>query len=173
MLLALEFPPLSHITHWPDFALKNTPFGMNKIFLIYALAELFTFLIFTLGNKKKMVPTGMQNVAEMSVEFIEDGIVKETMGPEGKKYVPILTAFFFFIFFTNIFEIIPVFQMPASARVALPLVLALLAFLIYTVAGIFSHGPIGFLKHMLVPLAKPLDRLVKSSSDRVRALSPS
>lgn len=159
MLLALEFPPLSHITHWPDFALKNTPFGMNKIFLIYALAALFTFLIFTLGNRKKMVPTGMQNVAELSIEFIEDGIVKETMGPDGKKYVPILSAFFFFIFFTNIFEIIPVFQMPASARVALPLVLALTAFLIYNIAGMISHGPLGFFKHMLIPPGVPVGLL--------------
>lgn len=159
MLLALEFPPLTHITHWSDMAFKNTPFAINKVVLVYGFAVLLTVLLFTLGNKKKLVPTGMQNMAEMSIEFVEEGIVKETMGPEGKKYVPILTAFFFFIFFTNIFEVVPGIQMPASARIALPLLLSLTAFLIYTVAGMISHGPLGFFKHMLVPPGVPVGLL--------------
>jgi len=158
-VFALHFPPLTHITHWPDFALKNTPFGMNKIFLIYMLAALFTILIFVLGNKKRMVPTGLQNLAEVSVEFIEDGIARETMDIEYKRYVPLLTALFFFIFFTNIFEIIPVFQMPASARIALPLFLALAVYLVWIGAGIASHGPLGFFKHMLIPPGVPVGLL--------------
>ena len=158
-MFALHFPPLTHITHWPDFALKNTPFGMNKIFLIYMLAALFTILIFVLGNKKRMVPTGLQNLAEVSVEFIEDGIARETMDIEYKRYVPLLTALFFFIFFTNIFEIIPVFQMPASARIALPLFLALAVYLVWIGAGIASHGPLGFFKHMLIPPGVPVGLL--------------
>ena len=155
-MLALVFPPLSHITHWPDFALKNTAFGMNKIFLIYLLAGLLTVLVFTLGNKKSLVPGPAQNIAEMSVEFIEEGVVKETMGPEGLKYTPVLLSIFFFVFFTNIFEIIPVMQMPASARVALPLVLALFTYIVFNYAGIRSHGFFGYFKHMLVPPGVPV-----------------
>ena len=103
-MLALHFPPLTHITHWPDFALKNTPFGMNKIFLIYLFAAILTMLVFILGNKRQLVPGPAQNVAEMAVDFIEEGVVKETMGEEGLKYTPVLLAIFFFVFFTNIFE---------------------------------------------------------------------
>lgn len=158
-MFALDFPPLTHITHWPDFALKNTPFGMNKIFLVYVLAALFTILIFTLGNKKKMVPSGMQNVAELSIEFIEDGIAKETMDVDSKPYIPFLTGLFFFILFTNLFEIIPVFQMPASARIALPLTLALIVFAVWNVAGVKSHGLFGYLKHMLIPPGVPVGLL--------------
>lgn len=160
MLLAeLKFPPLTHITHWPDFALKNTAFGMNKIFLIYVFALLFTVLIFTLGNKKKLVPSGMQNVAEMSIDFIEEGVVKETMGADGVKYTPVLLSIFLFVFFTNIFSIIPVMQMPASARVALPLVLALFTYVMYNAAGIKSHGLFGYFKHMLIPPGVPVGLL--------------
>jgi F-type H+-transporting ATPase subunit a len=154
-VFALHFPPLTHITHWPDFALKNTPFGMNKIFLIYVFAIILTFLVFILGNKKQMVPGPAQNLAEMAVDFIEEGVVKETMGEEGLKYTPILLSIFFFVFFTNIFEIIPVIQMPASARVALPLILALFTYLVFNIAGVMSHGPLGYLKHMLIPPGVP------------------
>jgi F-type H+-transporting ATPase subunit a len=151
-VFALDFPPLSHIVNWPAFG--DNSIGINKIALIYGFAILFTVLLFTLGGKKKAVPTGSQNLAEMAVEFIEDGIVMETMGKEGLKYTPFLTSLFFFVFFTNIFGIIPGFQMPASARIALPLFLALLAYVVYHGAGLRSHG-LGYFKHALVPPGVP------------------
>src|SRR5262249_35147632 len=129
--------------------------AINKVVIIYALAALFTVLIFVLGNKGELVPTGAQNMAEYAVEFVEDGIVLETIGEKGLKYTPLLVSFFFFIFFCNIFEIIPGFQMPATARIALPMFLALLAYFIYHGAGFREHGPIGYIKHCLVPPGVP------------------
>lgn len=149
MIFGLEFPPLSHVVNWPEFVGDDT-WGINKVVLIYALAALFTMLIFILGNKKQLVPTGAQNLAEISVEFIEDGIVMDTIGPEGRKYTPLLISFFFFVFFCNIFEIIPVIQMPATARIALPMFLALFAYVVYHGAGFKEHGPIGYIKHALI-----------------------
>ena len=154
MIFGADFPPLSHIVNWPEFFGDDT-WGVNKVVLIYGLAALFTMLIFILGNKKQLVPTGMQNVAEVAVEFVEDGIVMDTIGPKGLKYTPLLLSFFFFVFFCNIFEIIPVFQMPATARIALPMFLALFAYVIYHGAGFKEHGPIGYLKHSLVPPGVP------------------
>jgi F-type H+-transporting ATPase subunit a len=154
VILGLEFPPLPHIVNWPEFV-GNDTWGINKVVLIYGLAALFTMLVFILGNKKQLVPTGAQNLAESAVEFIEDGIVMETMGEKGLKYTPLLVSLFFFIFFCNIFEIIPVFQMPATARIALPMFLALFAYVIYHGAGFREHGPFGYIKHALVPPGLP------------------
>lgn len=160
-VFALDFPPLSHIVNWPGFGgSEGQIWEINKIVLIYALALLITMFIFIKGSKGALVPTGTQNLAEMAVEFVEDGIVMETMGNEGRKYTPYLTALFFFIFFTNIFGIIPVFQMPASARIALPLLLAVMAYFVYHIAGMRSHGPLGYFKHALVPPGVPPALLV-------------
>ncbi|MCU1454255.1 MAG: atpB [Acidimicrobiales bacterium] len=160
-MLALQFPPLGHIVDWPNFIGGNNAwYGVNKVVLIYLLAMLATMLIFIVGNQKKLVPTGMQNVAESAVEFIEDGIAMETMGKEGLKYTPYLLSLFLFIFFCNIFEIIPGFQMPATARIALPMFLALLSYVIYHGAGIKAHGPLGYFKHALVPPGVPIALLV-------------
>src|SRR3546814_5120827 len=74
----------------------------------------------------------------------------ETIGPKGLKYTPLLISFFFFIFFCNIFEIVPVIQMPATARIALPLVLSLIAYVIYHGSGVKAHGPFGYIKHALI-----------------------
>jgi len=154
-VFALESPPLSHIVNWPGIAGDGAFWEINKVVLIYAFAVVLTILVFTLGNKGQLVPTGMQNAAEMAVEFVEDGIIMETMGKEGLKYTPYFLSLFFFIFFTNIFEVIPIIQMPASARIALPMVLALLAYVVYHGAGFKSHG-FGYLKHALVPPGVPV-----------------
>ena len=169
MILGLEFPPLPHITNWPEL-FGNDTWGINKVVLIYGLAALITIAIFKAGSKQQLVPTGMQNLAEMSVEFVEDGIVMETIGREGLKYTPLLITQFFFIFFCNIFEIVPVFQMPATARIALPMFLALFAYVVYHGSGFKEHGPIGYLKHATVPpglpkalyvLVTPIEFLIK------------
>lgn len=169
MILGLEFPPLPHIVNWPELV-GNDTWGINKVVLVYGLAALITIAIFKAGSKQQLVPTGTQNLAEMSVEFVEDGIVMETMGKEGLKYTPLLVTQFFFIFFTNIFEIVPVIQMPATARIALPMFLALFAYVVYHGAGVREHGPMGYLRHATVPpglpkalyvLVTPIEFLIK------------
>lgn len=154
MIFGADFPPLSHIVNWPEFIGDDT-WGLNKVVLVYAFAAILTMLIFVLGNKGNLVPTGAQNLAEMSVEFIEDGIVMETIGEKGLKYTPLLISLFFFILFCNLFEIVPVIQMPATARIALPMFLALLAYVIYHGSGFKEHGPLGYLKHATVPPGLP------------------
>ena len=170
MILGLEFPPLSHIVDWPVFLFEDTPFGINKVVLVYIAAALLTMLIFILGNKRQLVPTGAQNLAESSVGFVEDGIIMQSMGPRGLKWAPMLTALFFFIFFCNIFEIIPGVQMPATARIALPMFLAVFIWFVFNIAGMVEHGPIGYLRHATVPpglpkalyvLVTPIEFLIK------------
>jgi F-type H+-transporting ATPase subunit a len=159
VIVGLEFPPLGHIVDWPEFA-GGSDYGINKVVLVYFFAVALTMLIFILGNKKQMVPTGAQNLAEMSVEFVEEQIVLPTIGTRGLKYTPLLISLFLFIFFCNVFEIIPIIQMPATARIALPMFLAVLAYLIYHGSGFKEHGPIGYFKHALVPSGVPLLLLV-------------
>jgi F-type H+-transporting ATPase subunit a len=155
VILGLEFPPLSHIVDWPGIWGEGEWWEINKVVLIYAFALIFTFMIFILGNKKQLVPTGAQNLAEISIEFVEDQIVRPTIGNDGLKWTPYLTSLFFFIFFTNIFEVIPVMQMPANARIALPMFLALLTYVLFNAAGIKEHGFFRYFKINLFPPGVP------------------
>ncbi len=155
ILAELEFPPVSHIVNWPELVGGDT-IGVNKVVLVYLFAVVLTALVFILGSKGELVPRGMQNVAESAVDFVQDGIIMQTMGKEGLSWTPFMLSLFFFIFFTNIFEIIPVIQMPASARIALPMFLALLTWLLYNGAGIRSQGLFGYLKSSLFPPGVPI-----------------
>ncbi|MDQ1533559.1 MAG: F-type H+-transporting ATPase subunit a [Actinomycetota bacterium] len=157
MLLGLDVPPLDELTNWPPFAFKNSDWlALNKVGLIYLLAMALTLAIFIIGgSKKQLVPHGIQNVAEVGVEFVRDQVVMQTIGSDGLVFLPYLTALFFFIFFSNIFEIIPYFQMPANARIAMPLVLALVTYAIFNVVGIAKQGPLKYVKNAIVPPGVP------------------
>jgi F-type H+-transporting ATPase subunit a len=154
VILGLEFPPLSHLVNWPEIVGDNV-WGINKVVLVYALSAALTILIFAIGNKGQLVPTGAQNAAEMSIEFVENQIILPTMGTKGLRWTAYMVSLFFFIFFCNIFEVVPVVQMPANARIALPMFLALLTFVLYNGAGIREHGFLGYLKHSLMPPGVP------------------
>ena len=156
MILGLEFPPLSHIVDWPGIWGEGEWWEINKVVLIYAFALVFTLMIFILGNKKQLVPTGAQNLAEMSIEFVEDQIVRPTIGNDGLKWTPYLTSLFFFVFFTSIFSVVPIIQMPAGARIALPMFLALLTYVLFNAAGIKEHGLFKYLKLNLFPPGVPV-----------------
>jgi F-type H+-transporting ATPase subunit a len=136
-VFALDFPEISHILVWPDFFPS-----FNKIALIGIVAVGATLLIFYFASRRDPMkaPTGVRNVAEASVEFIEGDIVMQTIGPEGLKWTPFLVTMFFFIFFCNIMEIIPTAQMPATARMAIPITLALLVWVIFICVGIKHQG---------------------------------
>jgi F-type H+-transporting ATPase subunit a len=157
--VALEFPPISHLVEWTDLALDDSLFAINKIVLLYLLAAVLTILLFTLGGRRKaLVPVGAQNVAEASLDFIDNGIILQTIGPEGlqKKWIqPFLTSIFFFVFFTNITEVVPFIQMPANARMAMPAMLALLVWLLFNGVGVANQGLGGYLKSSLFPPGVP------------------
>ena len=61
----------------------------------------------------------------------------------------------FFILFSNIFEVVPGIQFPANSRMAVPITLALVVWLIYNFVGVRSQGFGGYLKNSLFPPGVP------------------
>jgi F-type H+-transporting ATPase subunit a len=153
LLLAVDVPPISHVTIW-----GSGPLGFNKTAAIYVFATLATILLFVLGTRRQdaLVPSGiLQNSAESGVGFVRNQIIMQTMGTDGLRYLPYLTALFFFIFFSNITEILPFVQFPANARFGIPLTLALLTWVIFNVVGVVRQGPLHYLKNSLIPPGVP------------------
>ncbi|MGH9031644.1 MAG: F0F1 ATP synthase subunit A [Acidimicrobiia bacterium] len=160
-LLGIEFPPISHLIEWPDIFFEGTPFAINKATLIYFAAVAITLAIFFIaGRRAQLVPQGVQNVAESSVDFVRDGIIMQTIGPDGMRYLPFLLTMFFFILFINLFEILPFIQFPGNARMAVPFVLALLVWFIYNIVGIMKQGPLHYLKNSTIPPGVPWPMLI-------------
>ena len=150
-MIALEFPPINEILRWKDLF----P-GFNKIAIIAVAAALIGTVIFLLAGSKdhKTAPKGVRNFAESIVEFIENGIVMQTMGRDGLGWTPFLLSIFSFIYLCNVPGIIPFLQMPATARMALPMFLSLLVWVVFIGTG-FKHQGLGYLKNSLFPPGVP------------------
>ncbi|EEP60512.1 F0F1 ATP synthase subunit A, partial [Sulfurihydrogenibium yellowstonense] len=109
-------------------------------------------IIFTIFAKKpSLIPTPIQNVFEIYIEFI-DNLIKENMGEKGRKYFPLIASIGLFVFFGNLIGMIPGLESP-TANLNTTMALALLVFFIYNFEGIRENG-IGYFKHFLGPVPK-------------------
>ena len=79
----------------------------------------------------------------------------ETMGKEGLKWTPHMLSFFIFVYLCNVPGIIPIVYMPATARMAIPLFLAVVVWVVYNAVG-FKEQKLGYLTHMLWPPGVPV-----------------
>jgi len=147
----LVFPPINEILRWQDIFPS-----FNKIGLIAVLAALIGIGLFLAASRRDPMkaPTGSRNLAETMIEFIEEGIVMQTIGKQGLKWTPFLLSLFIFIFLCNIPGILPVFQMPATARIGIPLALSLLVWVVYIGTGL-KHQGAGYFGHLLWPPGVP------------------
>ena len=123
---------------------------------ISGLAALF--LLFDAVAKLVQPPPVVEGT--MTLGFRES-VILQTIGPDGMRFATFLTTMFFFIFFTNIFEIIPGMQFPANARTAVPIILAVTVWCIYNYVGISKQGFGAYLKGVAVPPGVPKARVVR------------
>ncbi len=151
-MLALKFPEINQLLRWKDLF----P-GFNKIALIAILATVISIVLFILATRRPTTeaPKGARNFAEVIVEFIENGVIMQTMGKDGLGWTPFLLTTFLFIYLCNVPGIIPFFQMPATARMAVPMFLALLVWVVFNATGIKHQGVGGYLKSVLFPPGVP------------------
>ena len=129
---------------------------INKVGLLYVAGALIVFLLmFFAFRKPKMVPTGLQNLMEVAVDFVRTQIIMEVIGPAGLGFLPYLSTLFLFVFMTNVFGIIPFIQFPATGRMAMPAVLAIFTWALFIIVGIRSQGLGHYFKNTLFPPGVP------------------
>lgn len=150
-MFSLEFPPINEVLRWQDVVPT-----FNKVAIIAVAAALIGIVVFLIASRRDpmVAPTGVRNLAESTVDFIENGVVMQTMGRDGLGWTPFLLSLFIFIYLCNVPGIIPVIYMPATARMAIPMFLALLVWVIFIGVG-FKHQGFGYLKSTLFPPGVP------------------
>jgi F-type H+-transporting ATPase subunit a len=133
---------------------------VDKIVLIIALSTLLVGLFFWLAARRAeatggLVPGKLQFVGESAYGFVRNGIGLETIGKEGLRFVPFLATLFFFIAVNNLMGIIPPLQLPGTSKIAIPLGLALIVWVIYNYLGIKRAGFVGYFRSMMFPPGIP------------------
>ena len=109
------------------------------------------------GGRLTIVPSKRQWVAEQAYGFVRNSIARDVIGAKDfKQFVPLLFTLFTLILFNNVMGVMPFVQFPTFSRIAFPIVLTLIVYVVYhTVAIRRKHGVIGYLKS-LVPPGLPL-----------------
>ena len=117
-----------------------------RLLVVFALV-----LWLWLGTRNmKLVPSRGQAALEFMLGFVRNSIVFDTLGEkDGKRFLPVLMTFFFLIIGMNLTGIIPGLQIASTAVIGLPLILAVVAYVMFVYAGFRRHG-FGYLKNALV-----------------------
>ena len=72
-----------------------------------AIAAVAAVLLLTLATRNRaLVPGRMQNIAEMLYEMIAN-MLRDNVGPEGRRYFPFIFTLFIFILFGNLLGMLP------------------------------------------------------------------
>jgi F-type H+-transporting ATPase subunit a len=117
--------------------------------LAIVCAALVIVFFWAAFSKPKLIPRGIQNVGELGMFFIRDQILRPMMGKRGDGYLPFLVSLFFFIWFMNLMEIIPLAQIPVTSLFMFPVSLMLIVYLTYNFVSIKNLGLGGYFKSMI------------------------
>lgn len=163
LLLAAEggdfpdpFPVQELFEFAPIFGEEGSLFAFNRVSLLYLLAAaIVCALMIAAFRQPRLVPGKLQNVMESLVQFVREQIALEVIGPEGLRFVPLLTSIFLFVWVNNFFEVTPFVQFPSTGRMAVPAMLAFVVWTVYLLVGMKIQGPLGFWKNAAFPSGLP------------------
>jgi F-type H+-transporting ATPase subunit a len=113
---------------------------------IMATLALFSFLA---TRRVSILPGRFQNVMEVVVEGI-DTFLTDTMGPEGRKFFPLIATLGIYILTSNLLGLIPGFESP-TANLNTTVSLAVVVFAMTHIVGIRVHG-IKYVKQFMGPV---------------------
>ncbi|MEU7837438.1 MULTISPECIES: F0F1 ATP synthase subunit A [unclassified Nonomuraea] len=106
----------------------------------------------------KIVPRGVQNVAEYGYMFVRDQVARPFLGKDADRWMGLLLTLFFLVFVWNIMGVVPLLQFPVASHIAFPAVLAISIYVLKVYLGVKHQGAIGYFKNMMFPpgLPKPI-----------------
>lgn len=117
----------------------NVSFTNSALWMVVAVVLVALFMLAGTVNAKP-VP----GRAQAAVEYIYDvvrGIVDENVGPEGRRFVPLIFTVFTFVLTCNLLGLIPwVGAFTPTSHVAVTLALALIVFITVCIVGFVRHG---------------------------------
>jgi F-type H+-transporting ATPase subunit a len=138
------WPPLWH----------GAPAWLAKPALLAAVSSLLVIVFFFAAfARPQLVPRGrMQNLGEMGYEFVRDQVARPMIGKDGDRWMPFLLSLFFFVWMCNLMGVLPIiFQFPVMSRIAFPVFLAVMVWVIAIYLGIKHQGPVGLIKNVCFP----------------------
>jgi F-type H+-transporting ATPase subunit a len=118
-------------------------FTNSALWMVLTLVVIWGFMIG--GMKRELVPGRWQVAVEGLSGFI-NSMMSTNIGPEGKKYVPLVFSLFMFVLVANLMGMLPVGIIPgvhgftSTSHFTVTGILAILSFGTVLVVGFWKHG---------------------------------
>jgi F-type H+-transporting ATPase subunit a len=143
--------------------------SINRAVLYLFIAAILTVVsMLWIASRMQARPNRVQTAVEVLYSFMRDNITRGNM-PDAlaKKWFPFLGALFLFLWWSNMIGYLPLptnsqekFNLfgahipsfalyAATANISVPLVLALVVFVIFNTVGIRAQGPVGYVKSLI------------------------
>jgi len=113
---------------------------------VWMLATLAVITFFMWGGLKRQVVPGRWQMAVEGVTGFIDNLVQVNIGPEGKKFIPLIFSLFAFILVANTLGMLPLAIVPGwhaftpTSHFSITGILAALSFSIVLIVGFWRHG---------------------------------
>jgi len=132
-----------------QLSLFGLDISLNKaVIMMWVVVALIAGLLIVAGASRRLVPTKLQSLAEMLVDFIR-GMILDTMGKDGMRFFPFLATLFLFILFCNLLGLVPGLY-TVTSQIVVTAAFALLVYSMSVVVGVALHG-IKFLGILIPP----------------------
>jgi len=135
---------------------KYLPEHVTYTLFVFALLALLSFMA---TRRLEIYPGRTQNVMEVILSGF-DALLNEIMGPNGRKFFPLITTLGLFILTSNLLGLIPGFESP-TANINTNAAMALVVFFSTHVVGVMNHGfkyfkqfmgPVWWLTPLMIPI---------------------
>jgi F-type H+-transporting ATPase subunit a len=153
------------LTNWVNLGV----FSINRAVVYLFLATILTMVtMIWISRRMHARPNRIQTAVEVIFSLMRDNITGGNMDDSmAAKWFPFIGALFLFIWFANLIGYIPLptnseetFNLfgahipdfalyAATANISVPLVLALVVFIVFNAVGIRAQGPIGYVKSLV------------------------
>jgi F-type H+-transporting ATPase subunit a len=163
-----EYEPVTEFKLDPWINLPG-PFDINKAVVYVIIAAVITvWAMVYIAHRMQDRPNRVQTAVETVFNLMRDNITRNNMDASmAAKWFPFIATLFLFIWISNLIGYIPLptntaesinvfgLNVPsfaiysATANLSVPLVLALVVFIGFTVEGVRAKGPIGYLKGLI------------------------
>ncbi len=169
--------PLDHTLDKILFGSETFGLTMNTLTLILGFGLYLWFMTVVAkaiavgpeseGNERYLTKGRLAQMVEVLVLLMRDQFIRPQLGEQTNKFLPFLLTLFFFILVNNLLGLVPLLDIQhligsawgdpgfaliggtPTGRITTNAALALIAFIIWTQAGIKSNGIVGWLKHFM------------------------
>jgi F-type H+-transporting ATPase subunit a len=132
----------------------GTPFEIDRLVIIRFISVAVLLVFAFVGTRAlKLVPGRGQAFIEYGWDVVRKNAY-DNLGKDAKRFIPLLASVFFGVLFMNLTGLIPFLNLQGTSRIAMPALLAVIAYVAFIYAGLRKH-PGTFLRNALFPPGVP------------------